>query len=633
LILVVALTLGAHSLWFKRLMGGPPDGGFEGPGRPRRGDVDYAHDSTLSLHEFRPELKFNGKLKLFPPGTKREITSEDFPAWGKYLMVAYPYPSSRAGYSLLAAIVTLPFPQEMFVRDFHRMAVANAIFNVLLAMMIFIYGFTVRGAWFGGLIPCLLVALDYSNIYNSYSYMSHTTSGLLAFFAALALLASSGKTGYLRFASAAFLLVMSGFASSHVVFQSATLGLLAWLRALAQADEVRKRVGLTLAGAVGAAVTPVYLVGVETILQFEKLGIPTYFPELRNYVAAVDDVVPTLQAWYVRLMLDVRIFSPFVVLAASAIVMGMIALGVRQGWEGTLSQCRSRVRDVHLGKAFKAFLVNPLSLLVVPLVAGLAYGSMHAIPVSRVMVPHLVLAEVLLGLLLVRMVSTNRLIGVSVTAIALLCALAGNELLCRASTAGVISLRKIPRHVFFIREGALVSELATEYNDRGGNWIVPGDRYRYINKRIHEFVSQVDRDWRAYFDDLQPGDYESAWLAFDAMELVTTYSSAARFWKVLTALDENLVTAETYRTDFRLVGDLFKLLQEGALGEHAAFGVRRFAWNFGTWDQEYNYSLGYLGGIRPMLADTALATIDLRSIYYFNLGAVRAAVAARRDTP
>lgn len=627
------LILGTHSFWVQRYfpsVWAPTGQIYEGANQNKLfGDADFYLDGAISVLQFQPILKFNNKRE--PVFHKwRDVKADDFPSWAAYPLSAYPYPAFKFGYSLMGAVLTVPFPQEIFLNRIPRLTLANLILNSMMSVAIFLFvWFFTRDLW-AGLICCLLASLDYSNIYNSYYYMSHTIGGLVLFFSALSLLVSRPNPGPIRFGVFAFILSFAEFTSSHLFVECALLGILGWARVMLNSAGLRERLTRTASAAIGFLLTPAYIVGVEMAFHIGSppVGLPSYFSQVREYGRVVNSLIMTYP-WYARQIWDLRLFNPLflymllIILIGGAIILFLrMQMGKNHYLAFRLPAMRAIVAWIRKSSFF---------LLFVPFFGGLIVSAVYSQPISRAMTAHLVLGEVLLGLLLSKMISSNKYIGVAVTALVLISWPVGNELIYRANQMTVVSLDgKQPLHTFYIQDQTVVWQLVAEYYNGKENEVIASDRYLYINKSIGAFLNSVDRDWAKFFD-VPKGADDLAWVAFDAMELVATYSPARRFWPQFTPRKENLVTTENYRDDFRLINELFTLRNKGYFSTNEAFKLKKFAWPFIIWDQEYNYTLGYIGGMRPLLKGTSLEHIDLKSVYFFNVGALRRAI--QKDQP
>ena len=628
--------LAVHAFWLDRYYPplGPRSGqDYEGVHRSVGSDVGYYLDGALSILELEPVLKFNNKRE--PILSKaREIKADDFPSWAKFALALYPYPSFKFGDSLLAALLTLPFPQDLFATRLPRMAFTNYLFNAIIAASIFFFVWSTTGRVWTAMICGAIPTFDYSNIHNSYSYMSHTSGGLALFLLALAILVTKSwgddrRAGYFRFGLFAFLLSFGVFTSSHVIIESALLGVVGWAWVMLRSPTWATRFRMTFCAAVGAILTPAYILGVEAMFNFKSLGLPTYFAQIENYSTTVSMLIATYPL-YARQIWDLRLFNPFAAYMAAAIVVGAIGIFVTKRFGRHHHGSSMDFAPVRGATAIlRGWAADPRMLLVLPFLAGLAVAGIYSQPVSRAMTAHLVMAEILLGMLLGRMIAANKWLGgIVASAVICLCVL-GAEYIFRASPVTVVSFSaQQPLHTFFVHDQAAVASLSSDYFKRMGHEPIPNDRYRYINKDLTAFLDNIEQDWPKIFN-LPKGDYDKAWIAFDALELVATYTPMRRFWKQFTPRDENLITPDNYRTDFRLINTLFQLANSGALENNGSFVMRKFAWTFSLWDQEYNYTLGYLGGVRPYLVGSAMQDIDLHAVYFFNVGALHRAIATR----
>ena len=624
---IFLLSAGVHSFVVSEFYPATHKKIFEGPRQTVLGDFAYYVDGTLSLFQVEPVLKFNDKKEPILGKTK-VIKEGDFPGWAKYVLLLYPYPSFKFGYSLLVAAVTWPVSDDFFQHRVPRLAFANVIFNSLLAVFIYLsVSFATRTHWIG-VLPAALVIFDYSNLHNSYSYMSHTSSGLMLLFAALAIFLAPPRLTPLRLGLGAFLLVFAGFTSSHVYIEAALAGLVCWSKAMIEARSMRERVTMTAAATIGVAITPAYVLGVEALLGFQALGLPSFLSQFVAYSAVVDLLIATYP-WYARQMWDFRLFNPFVPLMALAIVVGLV-----MAWRSNRRAGRSEPRRRWNIRGVASALADPKCMIIFPFVVSLLVAAIYSQPISRASTSHLIVGEVLLGLLLGWMIRSNARAGAVVAGVTLICAAAGSWIVHHTALGGPLQSvhapwRQVPEHVFLIKESETVSQLTHEYYSHIGKWLIPGDRYTSINKDLKEFLDRLDKQFKGNFGGLEPGQYDDAWVAFDALDVVAVYASTRRFWRIFTEIPENLVTPDTYRKDFKLIITMFQLADSGALGAGNAFKLTKVVWPFGLWDQESHYTMGYLGGVRPFLKSTPLESIDLHAIYFFNVGALRKTLSAQ----
>jgi len=287
--------------------------GFKGVGFEDRklkiGDYTYYLHGALSILDFQIEKKFNDKYQPIM-AQARPIRESDMPWFAKYVLIAYPYPSFKFGFSLTAALLTAPFPQSFFMLYIPRLIFANILLSILVLILIYLIVIKLTNSRSSALIASLFFIFDVSNAHNNYNYQSHTICGIFYFLLAFYLSIQKEKISFRRFGVISFLLAFAIFSSSHVVPLSVITGFIVFSSLIHNA-KMKDIFCYALSGFIGLIITPLYIIGAETFFRFKTLGLPNTMAQLANYSSTVKLLINTYPV-HLRFIWDLRLFNIFV---------------------------------------------------------------------------------------------------------------------------------------------------------------------------------------------------------------------------------------------------------------------------------------------------------------------------------
>lgn len=611
IILLIIFFLLIHSPLIKRYIS---TDGYNGKSFEDRsiavGDFTYYLHGALSIFDFEIDKKFNDKQ--YPiMGQQRRIVETDMPWYAKYVLVFYPNPSFKFGYSLTAALITAPFPDKLFHYHIHRLVFVNIILIILSLALIFLIVKKITDNEIPAVIACLFFIFDVSNAYNSYGYQSHTMSGIFYLFLGYYIFVRSESITPLRLGIIAFLMVFAVFSSSHIIPLAFLMGLFIYLQTCYRENKTKKILKYTVAGIAGASILPLYILGGEKLFKFKKLGLPDTFAQLKQYRSTVNDLISTYPV-HLRFMWDIRLFNVFIVpILAITLFIFFYHRYTTKTRTGMLS-FSARIRDSITSnrKYYTLFFSIVFSTLVV---------AFYTQPVSRGMTPYTILWGIVLGIFLgKRFASGNNLIKICIGIIPLMLFL--NFYLM----SNIISLpdNRPSNNILVINENEIVwKNLAIYFKDPTSSMHDYYD-YKMISKSIKEFIEIYDSGL---------SDKENAYIQFDAMDLVLTYTPTRRFTPKFVPNRKDVVSQRTFFKDFRLLMEIFALHQKGLLNDSDIIRKEKMVWNFITWDQEYNYIYGYFDYVKKFLKGTPLEQLSPRYVYYINYGALKGAIAKEQS--
>lgn len=578
------------------------------------GDFTYYLHGALSIYDFSVERKFNGKYQPII-GQKREIKADDMPSYAPYVLAIYPYPSFKFGYSLTAAVLTLPIPDSIFEHKIPRLAFVNIVLNAVSACLIFLIVRRLTESNVAAVISALFFIFDVSNTHNSYIYQSHTASGIFYLLLAFFIFIRSGSVSAFKFGLIAFLVVLAVLSSSHIFPIAFFVGLLMFARLSYKAGR-REIAKYAITGTIGSAILPAYIFGVEALFKFRELGLPTLFAQLDNYKGTIDALIRTFPP-FLRMMWDIRLFNIFIVVilfvtAFIAIYSYFVSRRVCTG-----SNVKFRILNdvetltfsfVILKDKTRAWLLrNDNSIIaVVSVVAATAVVVFYNLPVSRSMAPYTLLYGVLLGAYLGKKWAVNsRLIRIAVSGVFGL--VVGNYYLL----LGIVKLpeRDVPPKVFALDENEMIWKNTREFFKT-----LRADKfeYRYISRKVGEFIKLYDHQLT-----------DDTYIKFDGFDLVFAYSPTRRFIRAFVPDSRDVVNQNTYLKDFRFLAEIFELRKRNLLRDEDIVRVKKRVWNFELWDQEYNYIYGYMNYVGKYLENSPLEGVEPRYTYYVNYGALK----------
>lgn len=578
------------------------------------GDFTYYLHGALSIYDFTVEKKFNGKHQPII-AQSRDIKADDMPWYAPYVLAIYPYPSFKFGYSLTAAVLTLPFPDSLFEHKIPRLAFVNIVLNAVSACLIFLIVRRLTESSIAAVISALFFIFDVSNTHNSYIYQSHTTSGIFYLLLAFFIFIRSSAVSAFKFGLIAFLVVLGVLSSSHIFPIAFFVGLLMFVRLSYKAGR-REMAKYAIAGVIGSAVLPAYIFGVEAFFKFRELGLPTLLAQLENYKGTVGALIRTYPP-HLRMMWDIRIFNAFIVVILFVTVLIAVYSRFLSRRANTEPNVKFKVlNDVETltfslvllkDKTRDWLLRNSSSIIaIVSVVAATAVVALYTQPISRAMTPYTLLYGVLLGAYLGRkFISNSKLIKIAISGILVL--VVGNYYLL----LGIVKLpeRDVPAKVFALDENESFWKNTGEFFKtlRADTY-----KYKYISKGVSEFITLYDRQLT-----------DDTFIKFDGFDLIFAYSHARRFIKEFVPDPRDVVNQNTYLKDFRLLAEIFELRKKNLLRDQDIIRVKKRVWNFELWDQEYNYIYGYMNYVGRYLENTPLEGAEAKYTYYINYGALK----------
>ncbi|MBI5048527.1 MAG: hypothetical protein HZB54_06245 [Deltaproteobacteria bacterium] len=571
------------------------------------GDYSYYLHGALSIFDFEVEKKFNDKH--YPIiGQQRRIVENDMPWYAKYVLIFYPNPSFKFGYSLSAALITAPLPQSLFSYHIHRLIFVNIIFISLTIGIIFLIVKKITGDYAPAVIAVLFFIFDVSNAHNSYSYQSHTMSGIFYLLLSYYLFVKIEKVTPFRLGLIAFLLVFALLSSSHVVPLAIFMGLFIHLSAC-YAGYIESKLNVlkyTVAGIVGSLIWPLYIIGVETLFNFRSLGLPTTAMQLENYRRTVNELIKTYPV-HLRFMWDLRLFNIFI------IYILLMALFIIIYQRHTSHSAERQQQKPNLILSLKECIVSNRDyyILFFTIILATLVTAFYTQPISRGMTPYTILYGILFAIFLGKRFTRGGMpVKVFIASIVFLFFL--NFYL----TFHIIKLpdNKPSNDLIVINEDDIISKNAHAFYRENKT-----DAYEYhiISKSIKEFINDHDATIK---------NGKNTYIEFDAMNLVNVYTPTRRFIYKFVPNKKDVVTQKTFFKDFRLLAEIFALYQKGLLSDSDIVRRKRWVWDFITWDQEYNYIYGYSNYVKKYLKGTPLEQLNPHYIYYINYGALKKAI-------
>lgn len=568
------------------------------------GDFTYYLHGALSIFDFEIDKKFNDKH--YPIiGQTRHINKTDMPWYAKYVLIAYPNPSFKFGYSLTAALMTAPFPDKLFHYHIHRLVFVNIILIILSLALIFLIVKEITDNDIPAVIACLFFIFDVSNAHNSYWYQSHTMSGIFYLLLAYYLFIKSKNITTFKLGLISFLLVFSALSSSHTVSLAVLMGLFMYVD-VCYKENILKILKYTLACIMGSSILPLYIVGVEKLFDFKALGLPTLLAQMNNYRSTIKVLLETFPI-HLRFMWDLRIYNIFIIP-----ILGITLLIVIYQKYASRNIKKS-VNNIHFTTAITVNIINNKNyyILLFTTIIATIVTSAYTIPVSRSMTPYTVLFGILLGIFLgKRFVSGNKIVKGLVGSVILLLFL--NFYLI----FNVVSLPdyRPSNNILVINENEIVwKNVAIYFKDPASSMHDYYD-YKMISKSIKEFIEIYDSGL---------SDKENAYIQFDAMDLVLAYTPTRRFIREFVPNKKDLITQMTYLKDFRFIAEIFNLYRKNMLSDADIIRRKKTIWNFALWDQEYNYMYGYANYVSKYFKDTPLESLSTHYVYYINYKALK----------
>jgi hypothetical protein len=591
LTLLILLTLVAailHAPTLKRKLG---------VAIPRNSDASYYLVGAESIAEFEIDKKFN-KDHYPIMNQLRKVEAGDMPWYAKYFLAPYPNPSFKFGYSLTIAAFSAPFTDSFLKEVFNPVIITNLILLLLTLYLVAAILFAFTGSYGSAFLGGLFFLVDTFFVHNNYFYASHTLSGLFFMYLALAiyLYAPDLKPG--RLALIAFLLVFSVLSSSHHVVMAILLGGFIFV-AEAYRHGLKQSWKYILASVVGAGLPIFYIVAVEKIFDFPKVGIPGYFQQFANYKTTVKSLIDTYPIT-MRFIWDWRLENIYFlyIVAISAVVILL-------AWPAWSHILRLGAREL-IRQYYK--------LLLTLLSVGLAFlmTVFYTQPITRAVTPFSLAFWITLGGILYWSCKNSK---VRLLSFALVAVIAGLQVhnFSELMQPVLKDVKNPSTEIYALDEWPVVNQNRNYFFKHLTLGPVP---YENISLSIAEFVKKHDQEFA-----VRPDLY----LRFEGSAISMYYADIRRFIPKFMPKPEQALKQEDILKDFRLIGEILELQKRGELPQGAVIRERRLLWPIEFWDQEYNYIYAYGGKIKSYLNDTIFEDLDTRSIYFFRYADLRKA--------
>jgi hypothetical protein len=534
------------------------------------GDRTFYLAGAISLYEFDIIKKFNDKPQpIIHPA--RPIASSDMPWYAKYVLVAYPNPSFKFGYSVIVAALSGLFPSRLFDHIIPRLTFVNLILLFACLPLIYLILKHFIGSTVGALFGCSFFIFDAWLAYNSYLYQSHTIAGiflvLLAYYITFKKTSVKARDILLVF----FFLTLSVFTSSHVIPVAAVMGVLIFIFSCLGQGKA-KITKYFLAGIIGTSIIPSYILGVEYFFEFKRLGLPPLFAQLRQYSEVVKSIIEQFPL-HIRFIYDIRLYNIFaipILIMFLYILFRQIQVKLKADKNEEMPE-----RKVFLKK--RLWLVLFLSTLI-----GLAITAGHNVPVTRSEVTYTVFIGILIG----AWFGKRFVLGTKDV-----------KFFC------IIILGLLFANFYLINEKNSLPL-----------WGAPGCK---IWANTPDVLAMSLSQFVQKYGSLSTSQRENCYVTFDGMDLVRPYAADRRFWKEFVQNEENLVTPQTFKTDFRLMSEIMALQEPDFITKGDFKRLPKMIWDIRLWDQEIFYFYGYLNRVQEFTKGTPLESINPRYFYYF----------------
>ena len=576
------------------------------------GDFFYYLSGALSLYQLDPFLKFNDKKQ--PIAASKPIAKDDISKAQAYVAILYPFPSFKFGYSLSIGALTLPFGDHFFQNYLPRLSASNYVFGLIAFIFILLTLRRCTKNIYAPLLFTLIYATDIFSIDNNYRYQSHTISGIMYIAIAYYLFFTESKQGKAKTFTYFFLLSLAILSSSHIVPLALSFAGLLGLHLLYQNASPREKFYRAIAGAIGFLALPCYIVVVEKLLNFEALGIPTYFFQIKWYSVTVGQLVSTYPLLE-RSIWDFRTWNHYVAL----IVVPLVALPFLYKEE-----LKTSIKSIAFKILAYELVQNKKLILVVPLMLQLIVTSFYSQPITRALVPNLIIYSIFVSILYALFFDKVRL---KIIAFSLICII---SLLLFLNLYFYIKLSSsdppyrgevysgAPQVIIPLRNQEILWERIKEYFESAGAKEMPVGQLDIYSVTLKELFQRLQTKNNINLEAIP----DNLWLQIRPLDIVESYSHARRFIPEFNNNKRNIVTTRTIQKDFNLYFELFKLIDSGYLSDKSIKVIPIKFWAPGFFDQEYNYIYGYNQRIKKYLTHTDMENVDMRSVYYINLKAL-----------
>ena len=561
-------------------------------------DSTYYLDGAKSLLQYNYVEKFNNKHQ---PITKSSpIAKEDMNEYSSLIAALYPFPSFKYGYSLSAALISLPLGNEIFIKYIPRLAYANFVFG--LVILVLLYSILKKSInENAAIITSLFFIFDTFNINNNYAYQSHTICGIMFNAIAYYIIFNSKYYTNKIILIIGILFSLSILSSSHNFIFSISSIFLFFLYLIFN-KVVNNRLISFLSFTFGLTIFPLYIFSVEKFLNFRKLGINTYLEQNIEYSRIVRQLINSFSI-YDRQIWDIRIWNQFIVY----IFILILFLFLYDYIKNKKNSYNINIK-INLNKKEYIFFTSSLFYLI-----GTIF---YTFPIARAMVPELLLIDIYLGIIfgfllknfpykyliifiLTSFLSTNFINYISVVKI-------GNY--------GLGFINSAPNRYLEINDQEIIWEnVRLFFKDQGFIKMESGQLGIY-SLSLEDFFQSIQKQGL----NLNSID-ENVWVKINPMDIIMPYTNTRRVLPEFNPNSNNIITSDIIRNDFKLLFEIFNCVDIKDLDNNNILRFPIKVWNPTFFDQEFNYIYGYKGKIKPYLINSSLSNIDLKSTYYINL--------------
>lgn len=576
------------------------------------GDYVYYLNGALSLYQLDPYLKFNNKKQ--PIAGSKPVARDGISNTQAYIAILYPFPSFKFGYSLSIAALSLPFNDHIFQKYLPRLSASNFVFSLIAFTFILL---TLRGCTkniYVSLLFTLIYSTDIFSISNNYQYQSHTISGIMYVAIAYYLFFTGNNQSKINIFTNFFLISLAILSSSHIIPLAVSFAVLIGLNLLFQNLSLKEKFYRGLLSAIGFLALPCYIVLVEKLLNFEALGIPTYFFQIKWYSIVVDQLVSTYPLLE-RSIWDFRIWNHYITFMVAPLIL--LPFLYKEELRGLIKGPTCKIFSCN-------FLKNKKLILLIPLVFQLAITSFYSQPIIRALVPNLIIYSLFLSILYALFIEKIKLkiFIFSFIFIISLPLLLNLYFYIKLSSTDPPYRGEIfsgaPQVIIPLSDQEIIWSEIRQYFDAGGYKEVPAGKLGIYSMTLEDLFLKL-KDMKGINLNSIP---DNVWLQIRPLDIVESYSHTRRFIPEFNNNKRNIVTKTIIKKDFHLYFELFRYINSGYLSDKSIKVIPIKFWEPRLFDQEYNYIYGYNQRIRRYLTNTDLENIDMRSVYYINLKAL-----------
>lgn len=557
---------------------------------PEGADFVYYLDGAKSIAEFHLFKKLNNKKQ--PIVSARSVNQKDLKSYYDWVAIAYPNPSFKFGYSLISAIITYTIPNIFFEKIIPRLAFANLVFAFTIIILIYYIVYDITKSYMCSFFSVLFQIFDIFNIHNNFSYMSHTSSGLLFSLIASLLILKSNPSSLSLFA-VGMCLVFACLCSSHMLIFNLTLFFLYLLFYFKYIFPTNRKIKPIMLYFLGALFWPIYILIVESVCQFKQIGIPTFLEHYKGYSHGVKSLISTYST-FERQIWDLSLwnFSFYPLLFISLIIL----------WKRKNSL-------LGIFQQYKSAANAKTIILFISAALFIAINCFVSQPIVRAVVPSLFLLNIFFGCLVGSVINEGpvwkAIVILVVTSLVInfeLYNIVISKDIKALTETGLVHSGKIVKlsgqdefwkytHIFYKNEGS---------------YKIPQGIYKDFSMSVSDYAKKFHNEI----------DSKNKILEVNPFDLIEAYSHSRRWIPKFQPLRENIATETTLQKDFKLFFEIFELAKESKINIYCD---RVLCWNPIIFDQEYNYIYGVKGKVKPYLIGTSLEDLDFKSIYYVKI--------------